>query len=136
MNTKLTKQTIYPKGAPIAVDAIQTDGKVYIIQGKFLKIASLKDEWQQDVDDPDETIAVLKRCPIRVDMLRFWQRIPESEPKFRYYREWRHVAAIPIANYKQWWDKQIRFRARNKMRKAQKLGVVVQEAQFDDDFVR
>ena len=32
-------------------------------------------------------------------MLKFWQRIPETEAKFNYYKEWREIAAIPITTY-------------------------------------
>ena len=46
------------------------------------------------------------------------------------------MAAIPITTYKHWWDKQIRFKARNKMRKDEKLGVVIQEEEFNDDLER
>lgn len=130
------KETIYPKGAPILIDAVRTTGKTFLISGKFVKTASLKNEWQEDVDEPAEVIEVLKNAPIRIDLLKFWQRIPETEPKYPYFKEWQNVAAIPIKDFKHWWDKQIRFRARNKMRKAQKLGVVVEQLEFNDDFVR
>ena len=132
----ILKETIYPKGAPVVVDALQINGKTLLISGKFIKTASLKNEWQEDLDDPEEVVRALKKSGVRVDLLKFWQRIPETEPKFPYYKEWRQVAAIPIRDFKYWWDKQIRFRSRNKIRKAQKLGVIVKEISFNDDFVR
>jgi hypothetical protein len=136
MSIELVKEVIYPKGAPIVTDGVRLNGQTFLVQGKLLKTATLKHEWQEDVDDPAEASKQLKQAPLRIDLLRFWQRIPEQEAKYSFYREWCNVAAIPIKDYQHWWDKQIRFRARNKMRKAQKLGVVIQEIAFSDEFVR
>jgi hypothetical protein len=127
---------IRPKGAPILVDAINANGKVFIMSGSLLRTASLEKEWEEDVDDPEETSRILKHSGTRIDLLNFWQRIPETEPKYPYYREWRQVAAIPITNYKHWWDKQINCKTRNMVRKSHKLGVVVRQVEFDDEFVR
>src|SRR6201993_796607 len=46
------------------------------------------------------------------------------------------MAALPIKSYSFWWEKQIERKARNKVRKAQKSGVVVKSATFDDGFFR
>src|SRR6266700_2577922 len=133
---RLGKVKIMPKGAPVLVDGISVNGRVFLITGKWLKTASLKNEWHEDIDDPGQVIRALKTAPMRIDMLKFWQRIPEIKTKYPYYKEWRQVDAIPISSYQHWLDKQIRFRARNKWRKAQKFGVIVQEVEFNDDFVR
>jgi hypothetical protein len=69
-------------------------------------------------------------------LFRFWQRIPDVTPRYSYYKEWREIAAIPISDYKHWFEKQISPKARNKVRKAQKLGVTVEEVLLDDEFVR
>src|SRR6266496_949479 len=133
---EIITETVYPKGAPVETDAVRINDQTYLISGRFVRTASLKYEWQEDVENPIEIIAGLKKSPIRIDLLKFWQRIPENEAKYSYYKEWQSVAAIPITTYKHWWDKQIRFRARNKMRKSEKLGVVIEEAEFNDDLVR
>ena len=46
------------------------------------------------------------------------------------------IAALPIKSYSFWWEKQIDRKARNKIRKAEKKGVIVRMARFDDRFVR
>ncbi|PYV50582.1 MAG: hypothetical protein DMG92_07195 [Acidobacteria bacterium] len=135
-NSQRIKVEIKPKGRPILVDGIALAGKTFIIGGKFLKTVSLKDEWQEDIGDPEEVIRALKTAPSRLDLLKFCQRLPETEAKYPYYKEWRQVAAIPISTFQYWWDKQIRFRARNKLRKAEKLGVRIEEVRFDDDFIQ
>jgi hypothetical protein len=112
--------------------------QTFVISGRFAKTASLrkdKEEWMQDVRDPEEVIRSLRTAPVKIDLLRFWQRIPETEPKFGYYKEWRDVAAIPITTYKAWFEKQISPKARNKIRKTEKYGVAIQETTLDDELV-
>lgn len=109
---------------------------MFIISGTCFKTVSLKNEWQEDIGNPEEVVRALKAMPSRLDFLKFCQRVPDTEAKYQYYKEWRQVAAIPISTFQHWWDKQIRFRARNKLRKAEKLGVRIEEVEFDDDFVR
>jgi len=134
--TEILKVEIKPKGAPLLVDAVRVDSQTFIIKGKILKTASLKDEWHEDVDDPQEVIQALKDGPVRIDFLKFWQRIPEIEPKFPYYKEWPQVAAIPITDFKQWWDKQINCKTRNMVRKSHKLGATIEQVELNDEFIR
>ena len=132
-------ETLRFKGERVQCEAVRVEDQTFFLSGKFLKTASLrrdKDEWQQDVKNPEEVVRALKGCETRVDLFKFWQRIPESEPKYQYYKEWREIAAIPVSSFKHWWDKQVSPSVRNKIRKAQKLGVTVREVGFDEVFLR
>jgi hypothetical protein len=130
------QETIRWKGAPVRLDAVRAEDKGFIISGRFLRTAALKNEWQEDIQSPERVIQDLKASRTRTDLLRFWQRIPESKPKYGHYHEWRDVAAIPITDYEQWLQKQINPKARNKVRKTQKFGVVIQETKLNDELVR
>jgi hypothetical protein len=133
------QETIRIRGVPVHFDAVRVRDQTFIISGKIAKTAALrrdKDEWLEDVNDPKEVSRALKKAPIKIDFLRFWQRIPQTEPRFGYYREWRHVAAIPVTEYKHWLQKQISPKARNKIKKAAKFGVVIQETELNDELVR
>lgn len=136
MNSEILELEIKPEGIPIRVPGLRINAATYIVTGSWLKTASLRYEWQEDVIDPAVTIREIKESPLRADLLKFWQRIPDQEVKYPYYNERREVAAIPVSTFRHWWDKQIRFKARNKMRKAEKLEVTIQEVTFDDDLVR
>lgn len=136
MTSESFEVEIKPEGIPISVPGVRINAATYIVTGGWLRTASLRYEWQEDVIDPEMTIRELKKSPVRVDLLKFWQRIPDQEVKYPYYNERREVAAIPITTFQHWWDKQIRFKARNKMRKAEKLEVIIEEATFDDNLVR
>ena len=133
------QETIRIRGVPVQFDAVRVGNQTFIISGKFAKTASLrrdKNEWFEDVHNPEEVIRALKTAPVKIDLLRFWQRVPETEPKFGYYKEWRHIAAIPIKDYQSWFKKKISPKARNKIRKSEKFGVVIRESEFGDELVR
>jgi hypothetical protein len=124
------------KGMPVTVEAVTVERNTFVVSGRFIKTASPKEEWQDDVNDPERVVRTLRAGLARIDLLRFWQRIPETEPKFQYYREWRDVAAIPISTYENWWERQITGKTRNIVRKSQKLGVCISEVEFCDELVR
>jgi len=115
---------------------MEVDGKRILIEGEIPRIARLEQEWYEDVEDPRTLINQLCKSEPRPDILTFWQRLPDTEPKYSYRMELDSIAALPIKSYSLWWEKQIDRKARNKIRKAQKNGVVVKPVTFDDRFVR
>jgi GNAT acetyltransferase-like protein len=116
------------------------DGKRIIIEGKVLRIAKLdpwfQQEWFEDVENPEMLIDALQKSKDCPDILTFWQRLPDTKPRYPYQIERDSIAALPIKSYSFWWEKQIERKARNKIRKAQKTGLTVRKASFDDAFVR
>src|SRR5207237_6899112 len=114
---------------------VTAENKACIISGHFVKTASIKDEWHHDVENPKEGIREIKASAAKIDLLKFWQRVPESEAKYDYYKEWQDVGAISIKSYDEWWEKQISGKTRNMVRKSQKLGVDIQEVQLTDELV-
>jgi hypothetical protein len=119
---------------------MKINGTRIVIEGKVLRIAKLdpwfQQEWFEDVENPEVLIDALQKSKDRPDILTFWQRLPDTEPRYPYQMERHSIAALPIKSYSSWWEKQIDRKARNKVRKAQKNGVVVKPAAFDDSFVR
>jgi hypothetical protein len=119
------------------VDTIMTiDGQRVMIEGKALRIASFEQEWYEDVEDPQTLINELRKTEARPDVLTFWQRLPDTEPKYSYSMETDAIAALPIKSYSYWWDKQIDCKTRNMVRKSQKKGVTVRMVSFDDEIIR
>jgi len=129
------KDRINVRGIQTLVDAIQVDNKALIISGQLIKMAKLKDEWCEDVHNPEAVIRILKDSSVRIDLFSFWQRLPETAPTYDYYREWEYLAAIPIRDYDHWWKEQINSKTRNMVRKPGKRGVVIKEAPFNDQLV-
>ena len=115
---------------------IKFDDHAVSIHGRVLREARLEQEWFEDLKKPEDLVHELSSGPIRADLLTFWQRWPDIAPKYPYYYEWEEIAVLPITTYEDWWSKQIKSRTRGLIRKSEKLGVVVREDTYTDDFVR
>jgi hypothetical protein len=130
-----SNEAIRWKGRTITVDALTVNGQTFVVTGRFIKKAELRRYGAEDIIDPIAVIRQLKSGPLRVDILKFWQRLPDTQPKYSYYREWQHVAAIPVNTHEHWFQKQIRKNARNGIRKAARGGVEVKEEPLSDQLV-
>ena len=114
----------------------EINGKRIVIEGRLPRIAKLEQEWCDDAGDPEILADALRKSANRPDILTFTQRVPDLEPRYRYQMELDAMAVLPIKSYDLWWEKQIERQARNKIRKAQKKGVVVRSTDFDDRLVQ
>jgi hypothetical protein len=112
------------------------NGHSLTIEGNALRIANLEQEWYEDIQDPETFVNELAKTEAKPDILSFWQRLPDTQPKYSYSMETEAVAALPIESYSYWWDKQIDCKTRNMVRKSQKKGVTVRMVSFDDEIVR
>jgi hypothetical protein len=125
------------KGQPAALECVDILGQRYALARGPVTILGLEDDWYEDVRDPAAVIEILKQNRgIKPDLFTFWQRLPETEPKYAYPHEWEEIAVLPIKSYDHWFNQQIKSRVRNLIRKAEKEGVTVKEAAYDDAFVR
>src|SRR5215472_5107731 len=112
------------------------NGREIIVRGRLLKIAGLDGEKYRFLEDPEPVLAGLRRSGARADLFTFTQRLPETTPKYAYPFEWDNFAALPISTFDDWWMNQLGFKGRNKAKQAEKKGVQLREAVFDDDLVR
>ncbi len=133
---RIDSEQISVKGKMIGFEAIDIGSVKYVVKGKFLKTAMVREEWDEDVTDPETVIDALKKSGVRIDIFTFVQRLPESRPKYSYHMEWDSVAAIPIKTYEYWLTNQITKQSRNRIKKAQKTGVEIKQIFFDEDLVR
>jgi hypothetical protein len=127
------------KGQPTLAEYIRIGGQSYSIERGPITMVRLQveDEWYEDIQDPSHVIAALKTATdVKSDIFTFWQRVPDTNPKYNYYTEWESVAVLPIKTFDHWWSKQAKGTTRNMVRKSQKMGIEVREASFDDDFIR
>jgi hypothetical protein len=132
----ITKEFIYDRGRPVPVTGVHIGGKCLVVQGRFVTVARLKDEWYEDVGDPEVIIDALKACSPRPDIFTFWQRLPDTEPIHSYYHESEALSALPLKDFEHWWHQQIRTDTRKKAKRAEKRGIDIKVVQLDDDFVR
>jgi len=133
---KVGKDEITVMGKPVVVDAIWIENKEIIVTGKRIKMARIKDEWfGEEVEDPVSLLKKLNDCKYQADLFTFVQRLPENKPKYNYSMDWVSFAALPIISFDHWWEKQIPKDVRKKVKKAEKMGVIVKVVDFDDKFV-
>jgi len=124
-------------GRALSIRCIEINGQIYYsLPRQLVSIARLEEEWFEDVADPGFIISALANSQGKPDIFTFWQRPPDTEPKYHYYIEWESLAVLPVSTYDHWWNKQVKGTTRNMVRKAEKAGLEVRQATFDDDFVR
>ena len=106
--------------------------------GRILKVIQIPEEYEDfvDVQDPEEVVASLKKQRPRADVFSFWQRLPDTQPRYSYYMEWDNAAAIKVVSYKAWVEKAVHPSVRRKLRKALKQGVKVELMEFDDKLIQ
>ena len=121
-------------GKTFAVPAVEIEGRTVIARGGRIKTASIMDDAiapGELVKDPDRFVAELKRSGLKADVLTFFQRPPDVEPRFKYHYELDNYAAIDCSDYAAWWEK-LPQEARKNTRRATKRGVTVKTVAYDD----
>jgi Acetyltransferase (GNAT) family len=132
------RSEIRVKGKPVTVPSVQVDGRTVIMSGKWLKKASVHDEdllEGETITDPASFVQRLKQTAPTADIFTFFQRLPDTTPKYTYHVEWDNIAVIPITTFSDWWEKRVDPGVRRAVRKAAKAGVIVKSVEFDDTFV-
>ena len=125
------------KGRFIKVPAVNVDGLTVIIQGKWVKIANVKDEiWLPGdvVGDPETIVARLKREKSGADLFHFYQKTPGVEPRYKFPFDRHNVAAIPITSFADWWGELSRQSKQN-IKRSEREGVVVRQVPLDDELI-
>jgi hypothetical protein len=133
--TGLTKDVAYRRGRPVVVPGVQIADKRLVIQGRFLKVARLSDEWYDGLDDPEKIVSSLRECAPVPDLFTFWQRLPDTHPNYSYCHELEVLSAIPLKDFRHWWEKQISSDTRKKAKRPEKRGVEIKVVPLDDAFV-
>jgi hypothetical protein len=126
------------KGRNTQVPAAEIDGRTVIVKGRWFKTASVRDEDLTEgelVANPAKFITELKKSGLKADVLTFFQRPPDVNPKFPYKVEWENYAVVPITTFEAWWDK-LPQETRKNTRRAAKRGVEVRVVEFDDELAR
>jgi len=126
------------KGAPVRVPTTSVDDWTVIVTGKRLKLASVYDEeWLEGeaVQNPEAFIKHLTAGTLKPDIFSFARKLPETKRRYPYPFEWDNVAAIPITTFPEWWEKRVSHDLRKDVKRAEKRGVVVRTAEFNDALV-
>jgi hypothetical protein len=126
------------RGKILELPSLQIDGRNVVSRGKWIKVASVKDEQYVEgevVPNPELFIARLKEWEPKPDLFTFTQKITDPNPRFRYRMEWDNFAAIPITTYDSWLQTRIKPDVRKSLRRSKKEGVLVEVSEYNDQFV-
>ena len=106
-----------------------------VVRGGLVKTAKLRDEYYVLMEDPEDFAARLRSSKAKADLFTFVQEIHDRTPKYQFHCEPDDLAVLHITTYEKWW-KSLKDKTRNMVRKAQKSGVEVRVAEFNDELVR
>ena len=122
------------------VPAIDANGKIIIIRGRWVKVAHVNDEeWlETDLEDPEACVKGLREQRsqgLRADIFTFTQKPPSTLPRYQYPLEWDSVAVARTSSFKEWWEK-LPQETRKNVRRSQKRGVMITVKELDNDLIR
>jgi len=126
------------KGRMVRLPGVTIEGRLVVIRGKWLRIATVHDDkWIEGevLRDPEAAKSILLKSSTRADLFTFPQNIPDISPRFNYPMEWDNVAAVVLSNYTTWWEA-LPQESRKHVRKSVKLGVNVRTTECDDEFAQ
>jgi hypothetical protein len=115
--------------------SLELCGKEVRIAKKLVRVGFLDGEGYQFLDDPGACLESLRKSGSRIDLFTFIQKLSDASPKYSYPMEFDNFAALRISTFEEWMTQRINFKVRNKIRKAQKSGIVVREVPFDDSLI-
>jgi len=127
------------KGKRTATPAFQVNDAMVVVRGHIIKTAQIFDEYWLEADtlpEPERVLGRLQAKPGKPDLYTFAQRVPDVQPKYGFHLEWDNVAVIPISTYDHWFQKQISSATKRNIRASEKRGVIVQIAEYNEDYVR
>jgi hypothetical protein len=129
---------IHVRGKRVTVPCLRWHDRIVVVNGRWLKIASIHDESfiaGTVVDNPDELISQMKARGMRADILTFSQKIYEKEPQFPYHYDWDNAAIASTTSFEEWWTALPQV-VRKNVRRAERRGIKVRTVSFDDEFAR
>jgi hypothetical protein len=110
------------------------NGLELCIDKRWFKIARLRGEWYDFLSEPDILIGELVRRSA-ADIFTFVQTLIDTGPRFSYPHDFAFAAILAITTYDDWWNRQIRDKTRNMVRRAAKKGVRLKATAFDADLI-
>ena len=112
---------------------IQVAGTTLTVSGRLLRIAKMRHEWFEYLENPPTFLDELRRHAV-ADLFTFVQEAHYPQTPLPYYGEPATISLLSFSSYDQWWDG-LHFKVRNKCRKCQKIGVELRPVGLTEDFI-
>ncbi len=119
-------------------DPLLVENKEVVVSTKFPKIARLKAEYYEWVDNLQNCLQEIKTEGVKADLFTFLQKIGDTRisSNENHLVETDSISILKITDYDEWWTKQINDKTRNMIRRAGKKGVEIKVIEFDDDLIK
>jgi hypothetical protein len=133
----MTATLVSIQGRQTKVPVIRTGGFDIVTLGRWLRVASIKDEeyCDQAPGHPEQLITSFSELGGKADLFTFSQRIPDVAVHYDYPVYLDNAAIVGIRSYQEWLESLGQVTRRN-IRLADKRGVTVAAVPFDDELVR
>jgi hypothetical protein len=115
------------------------EGRAIVVNGRWLRIAHVRDEEVAEnaaIDDPTSFLARLGESKLHADIFAFRQKLLDDVQRLNFPVYWDNLAVIPTTSYSEWWEKRLSQDGRRNVRRAEKRGVRIELVRFDDNLVR
>jgi hypothetical protein len=119
--------------------ATEVDGESIIVNGTWLRVASIQDEevtQSKVLKDPEIFLHKLRTDKVKADLFTFSETLPEATGQLPYAFKWDNLAVIRITTFKDWWENRLPQETRKNVRRAGRRGVVVRAVTLDDALAR
>ena len=116
--------------------ALLISGKNVVVCGRLPRLAQLRSEYYDVLEEPEKFLDQLKEARIQADVFTFIERLSEPGLDRPYPVERDEKAVLRITEYEYWWKHRINDKTRNMIRKAGKKGVAIGLAEFNETFIR
>lgn len=140
MQNVIGRTEIRIKGAPVTVRSAEVHGRLVIVEGKWLRVASIYDEDLVEgnaIENPQSFVKGLMTSDLKADLFTFRQKIPDTVPLYNELGpEYDSFAVIPITTYSEWLQNLAKSDVRSAINKSIKRGLVTRQAECDDQFIR
>lgn len=122
------------------VPGFDVNGKTMVVQGNWVKVASVdQEDWlETELGDPEACLresGKQREAGLRIDVLTFAQKLPDTTRRYGYPLESESVAAIHISSFKEWWES-LPQETRKNVRRSQKRGVEIKLGEFGDEILK
>jgi hypothetical protein len=103
------------------------------VSGRYFRVARLRHEWCEFLDNPDTFIAELRQRPTHASVFTFVPEITDTRASLLYKKVDISMAVLHVSTFDQWWN-DIGNKKRNQIRKAAKSGVEVRLVELTAGF--
>lgn len=127
------------RGRRTSVSAISVgEGANVVVEGRGLRMGRLHDEFwlpNGSIPSPEAIVRSLLATKRHPDIFTFAERLPAPGRTRDHHVEWESLAVAQFHSYEDWFEKQVNRSVRKHVRKAEREGLVAQEAPFSESLI-